>query len=90
MYGADPSAASTLRVLMEDQARSLDELLADLAVAVGNGLHLVPPQQWTGPARDAHDRLVRRMTTQLDAARSCLERARAESRHAAETLGGRD
>ena len=89
MNGADPSAAACLKVLLEDQAWHLTVLLGHLAAAVGDGLRVVPPQQWAGPARQAHDDFVRRMTTQIDAARTSIERASAESTRAAATLASR-
>lgn len=85
----DPSAASCLRILLDAQADRLGVVVRRIADVMSSDVAAVPPEEWTGLARDAHDELVRRLTAQLELARSSLERAEAESRHAAATLAGR-
>jgi len=85
----DTSAAACLQLLLEDQARRLHALVGRIAEATGSGIRVAPAEEWSGPAREAHDECVRRLTAHLDVARSSLERAAAESSRAVSTLAGR-
>ena len=86
---ADASAASCLRTLLEDQAARLGGLVHRISEATGSGLRVTPAEEWTGLARNAHDECVRRLTTELDQVRSCLERAASETSQAVSTLADR-
>ncbi|HMM83134.1 MAG TPA: hypothetical protein PJ998_08155 [Terrimesophilobacter sp.] len=85
----DPSAASCLRMLLEAQADRLGMLARRITEVMSSDMAASPTEEWTGPARDAHDDVLHRLTAQLNLARSSLERAEAESRHAVSTLAGR-
>ncbi len=67
----------------------LDALVRRISEEAGSGLRVAAAEEWTGLAREAHDECVQRLSTQLDLARSSLERAASESNRAAATLVGR-
>ena len=85
----DPSAGECLRILLDDQARSLRIAAHRIESLHLSCLHAMQPAQWSGPARRAHDHLAEQMLKNLTVARSAVGHAADESARAVASLASR-
>lgn len=85
----DPSAGECLRILLDDQSRSLRIAAQRIESLHLSCLNAMQRARWSGPARIAHDHLAEKMLTNLTVARSAVGHAAEESARAVASLAGR-
>lgn len=85
----DPSASECLRLLLEEQSRSLRVVVQRLNALCRASWQASQATEWSGPARYAHDLAIQRILANLTIASVSVDNAADCSVRAAGTLGSR-
>lgn len=85
----DPSASECLRILLEEQARSLRLVAQRINFLCSSSWKSTQPTQWSGFARSAHDLAAQNVLSKLVAAFVSVDNAADHTVRAISTLASR-